>query len=1075
MRLRSVLRRGGLTALAAALVVPAGITYAAPPTQPKPTSKDIRVTLITGDQIVLPGGNERTPGFRSGPGRQNVAFSSTRINGHLTIIPADVQPLIDSGRLDRRLFDVTGLVKAGYDDAHSQTIPILTTHPSAGLKTPHNLPAGITAGKVDKAAAGTFLAGLRSAKSVTGGKIWLDGKRSLTLDQSVPQIGAPTAWQAGYIGTGVTVAVLDSGIDTTHPDLAGQVVGAKNFVDSTAGDQDGHGTHVASIIAGTAAASAGRYKGVAPGARLYDGKVCTIDGCPESAILAGMQWAATEVKAKIVNLSLGGPDTPDLDPLEQAVNTLSAETGALFVVAAGNDGPGASTINSPGSADAALTVGAVDKQDGLADRSSRGPRLDGAIKPDVTAPGVDIVAARSKDAVIGEPVGDQYLRLSGTSMATPHVAGSAAILAQEHPDWQAAQLKSALMASAKPAAGQSALDQGAGRVDVARAIAQTVVPEPGSLNFGTALWPHTDDASISKDVTYRNSGTSAITLHLSSELTGPDGPAPAGALRLSTDTVTVPAGGTAIVQVVSSTNHSGPDGRYTGRVVATAPNTSVVLPLALSKEVETHTLTIRNLDLNGEPVATSDSIWAAGHPYESTVYDESGTVTLRLPKDEYTVSGAQFVDQGRRYGYYAMVKPSLQLTEDTTVVLDARTARPVSAKIPRTDAGQVMTIAKYYRTSADGRRSTQEEFGVQTPSTTLYTAGGELPAAQLATQITAFWGVPGADQLGKDTPYLYALDDLVPGGFPTGFVRTVKDRDLATVTQAFHKSGGNEFFVHNAPMRGQLGTSYPLVELTAPAVLEEHLEAGPATWFQPVWIMSFPDTIASLSIGDPLNAAKYEAGKHYSGRWNAAVSGPASASVQRQGAGLYAGFTSYSDPDGHTGYATVDTASSKLYRDGTLVASSEDYGSVVADGQPADKATYRLETSMTRTSYSPLSDRVDYTATFTSAADQELKPLWTVRYAPQVDSNNAFVWKPVTVLPVTPQGPTATVKSIKVEYSTDGGTTWRTAPLSAPENGTYKAIYTTPHSAKSVSLRTTLTDADGTTVTQTTANAYLQR
>jgi subtilisin family serine protease len=235
--------------------------------------------------------------------------------------------------------------------------------------------------------------------------------------------------------------VLDTGVDATHPDLATQVAGAKNFTTEPDGDPVGHGTHVASTIAGTAAASAGRYKGVAPDSKIYDGKVCEVRGCRESAILAGMDWASTEVKAKVVNLSLGGTDTPEIDPLEEAVNRLTAQNGTLFVISAGNEGPNDSTVGSPGSADRALTVGAVNKQDKLAHFSSRGPRVgDGAIKPDVTAPGVDIVAARSKDSVIDVPVGDQYLRLSGTSMAAPHTAGAAALLLQEHPSWTPAEL-----------------------------------------------------------------------------------------------------------------------------------------------------------------------------------------------------------------------------------------------------------------------------------------------------------------------------------------------------------------------------------------------------------------------------------------------------------------------------------------------------------------------------------------------------------------------------------------------------------------------------------------------------------
>src|SRR5690606_12123307 len=135
---------------------------------------------------------------------------------------------------------------------------------------------------VDKAKAGAFL-----AKPGGRAKIWLDGRRRVTLDQSVPQIGAPAAWQAGYTGKDVKVAVLDTGIDVSHPDLASQVVAARNFPTDADGDRYGHGTHVASTIAGTGAASGGKFKGVAPEAMLYDGKVCDDFGqCPDSAIVA---------------------------------------------------------------------------------------------------------------------------------------------------------------------------------------------------------------------------------------------------------------------------------------------------------------------------------------------------------------------------------------------------------------------------------------------------------------------------------------------------------------------------------------------------------------------------------------------------------------------------------------------------------------------------------------------------------------------------------------------------------------------------------------------------------------------
>ncbi|WP_436757695.1 S8 family serine peptidase [Streptosporangium sp. V21-05] len=193
----------------------------------------------------------------------------------------------------------------------------------------------------------------------------------------MPRTGAPAAWARGLDGTGVKVAVLDSGIDDTHPDLAGKIAGRSNFVPDYEGDDDlnGHGTHVASTLAGTGAATGGRYRGVAPGATLLDGKVCFDYGgdglCPESSILEGMQWAVAS-GAKVVNLSLGAPDAPGVDPLEAAVDGLTDRYDALFAVAAGNRGL-ARTIGSPASADAALAVGAVTKTGEVDSYVQQGP------------------------------------------------------------------------------------------------------------------------------------------------------------------------------------------------------------------------------------------------------------------------------------------------------------------------------------------------------------------------------------------------------------------------------------------------------------------------------------------------------------------------------------------------------------------------------------------------------------------------------------------------------------------------------------------------------------------------------
>ncbi|MFC7583854.1 S8 family serine peptidase [Nonomuraea antimicrobica] len=320
-------------------------------------------------------------------------------------------PLLAEGRLDPRLFDVTQLAALGYDDAASPGLPLILTYPeqtgAAALRAAGGRPLtainGVARSEPRTGDLWKSLTG-QARTAAAPAKIWLDGKAKLSLDVSVPHIGAPAAWAAGHTGKDVPVAVLDSGYDPDHPDLQGLVAKSANFTsEPDVRDLNGHGTHVAATIAGSGAASGGRYKGVAPGARLLIGKVCEQSGyCPDSAVIEAMTWAA-ENGARIANLSLGSSDTPGDDPAEQAVNNLSEKYGTLFVIAAGNDGP--QTLGSPSTADRALSVGASYRDDDtVAQFSGTGPRAgDAAIKPDLIAPGVNIVAARAVGTSGGSP------------------------------------------------------------------------------------------------------------------------------------------------------------------------------------------------------------------------------------------------------------------------------------------------------------------------------------------------------------------------------------------------------------------------------------------------------------------------------------------------------------------------------------------------------------------------------------------------------------------------------------------------------------------------------------------------
>ncbi|GAA3368113.1 hypothetical protein GCM10020367_05160 [Streptomyces sannanensis] len=387
------------------------------------------VTLLTGEQVTVTRGPDgKDQAAVAAPGDHD--FSVVRLGTDTYVLPAEALPLIGAGRLDRELFNVTRLIADGYDDAHSATLPVIATY-RKGSVHPDKAPAGAKSQRklrsingvalaTDKKQPGRFWKSIEpatpTARALNGGidKLWLDGKVKADLAESVPLIGAPEAWRAGHDGTGVKVAVLDTGIDVNHPDFAGRLDQVVSFVPGE-GPQDkhGHGTHVASTIAGTGTASGGKYKGVAPGADLEIGKVLDDSGAgQDSWIIAGMEWAAQH--APVVSMSLGGGPSDGTDPLSQAVDRLTAETGTLFVIAAGNSGPEEQTVGAPGTAAAALTVGATSKQDALARFSSRGPLPESSVvKPDLTAPGVNITAARADGTALGPIVDEKYTTIHG--------------------------------------------------------------------------------------------------------------------------------------------------------------------------------------------------------------------------------------------------------------------------------------------------------------------------------------------------------------------------------------------------------------------------------------------------------------------------------------------------------------------------------------------------------------------------------------------------------------------------------------------------------------------------------------
>ncbi|MGW2563234.1 S8 family serine peptidase [Streptomyces sp. NPDC001514] len=695
------------------------------------------VTLITGDRVTVsryPDGRQ-VASVRPARGEEGGGFSTREIDGRIHVTPLLAVPYVSSGQLDAALFDVTGLIEQGYDDSHAKALPLLLRYGASARPSARQAPVGVerrrvlnsvdgmavdatkgeldhfwdaVSGPADKASrsAGARVAQkaqtVPTAPSLAGGlkKIWLDRRVRVSLDRSVPQVGAPEVWKTGVTGKGVKVAVLDTGVDATHPDLAGRLGETRNFSasDSTR-DLVGHGTHVAATIAGSGAAANGTRKGVAPDAELLVGKVLDDSGSGTySDVLAGMEWAAHS-GARVVNMSLGGPAADD-DPLVTAVEELTAETGTLFVVAAGNEGPGTQTVGSPGTAPSALTVGAVDRDDSLAVFSSRGPvGANDAIKPDLTAPGVGILAARAAGTAMGTPENDLYTAASGTSMATPHVAGAAALLAQRHPSWTAAAIKNALVGSAKVVAGQGVDEQGGGRMDVAAAFDRSVVPT-GTLDLGVL---GADGDTATKEIAYTNVSAQPVRLALSLEMKDADGsPAPAGVFTAGSSSVTVAAGETVRVPLTARTADTA-KGRWSGYLTAVPDDGTAAVHTSVAMTVRgaMRTLTMHFVDREGRPaVVPGLEMYGSDRRYDVLGFIApwmNGTARVTLPEDTYflkalvpglDVKGWQLTD---------VMRPELKLDSDMEIVLDARTAKPIQVRTPKAAEQQGMIHFGAYR------------------------------------------------------------------------------------------------------------------------------------------------------------------------------------------------------------------------------------------------------------------------------------------------------------------------------------------------------------------------------------------
>ncbi|WP_338316068.1 S8 family serine peptidase, partial [Streptomyces bohaiensis] len=979
------------------------------------------LTLVTGDRVTLRADGS-VAAVHPAPGREDVPVRVLEHDGTTLVLPRDAVALIADGTLDRSLFDIGELSRpqyerfagtpliVSYEDGRTTARSELRAEPDVELRTALDIvdaDALTLADENDASVWETLTESTTEDGSLTTAPgiatVSLDRIVRSMLDTSTAQVGAPAAWAEGLDGTGTTIAVLDTGIAADHGDFEDKVKLAENFTDAESTDDvDGHGTHVASIAAGTGARSDGAYRGVAPGADLISGKVLNDNGEGlESWIIEGMEWAA-DSGADVINMSLGAPASQGPDPMADAVDRISAETDVLFVIAAGNDGPEARTIGTPGVADAALTVGSVTKDDEISDFSSVGPRTaDGALKPEITAPGSDIGAAVVEGSFIdqvGTPVADGYAAIDGTSMAAPHVAGAAAILAQAHPDWTGQQLKTALTSSAAVLDGPAPIQQGTGRLDVERAITQTVTTDTTTLDFGAVQYPSDQADPVTRELTYRNTGDDAVTLDLALTTTGPDGTAPDGMFEITDDSVTVPAGSETTVEVTAApATAGGAVGDYGVFVTATGDDQQVAAAGTIELEPEYFDLTLDITDREGLTTEYAD-ILVFDLDEAELVWGEAvdGSFTTRLPEGEYFLQVENgYEDEGA--GVDLAIHPSLSLSSDTTVDVALADTGEVDFAAPGATEPMALITSWDVTNTATGLNVWQGNYfpgdsgGVRTLS-----LGDPGEGIELLHRFTS----AHADADGG-LSYLYAAGE----GWPTGLVNRPTDGEMAELAA---RVGG--------PAPGVTGELSALPEtgfIAGSALLDLPAETTVRVQESSVWSLILfqndtdGDGVATYFTPDETVVG----GETYDVILNIGVFGPSideGSGVFQQSGHLIGQVSHFIDGPGNTGGAVTE-GSSTLYRDGEVLAEFDEPAEFVGTRMPEGEAEYRLVSTAERghLGYTTVSTEVTVDYTFTAAPSGEFEQITgplAVRYSPDLALDSTAPAKKKLTVPLTVTG-----------------------------------------------------------------------
>ncbi|MET7386251.1 S8 family serine peptidase [Streptomyces sp. NPDC005529] len=1075
--------------------------------------KQVSVTLVTGDKVLVTtdtAGRSSAAVLPREDGTQPMVQTYQR-GKDLYVYPEDASQAIAEGKVDEQLFNVTGLIRQGYDDAHTDALPLIATYQKSvnlvdsAPAAPRGAERGLSlqsvdgvALKADKDTAATFwqdVTNTRSRSASTLKKLWLDGKVETTLDRSTKQVHAPEAWAAGYDGKGTKVAVLDTGVDAEHPDLVNQIAGSKNFTNSKdTDDHVGHGTHTASTVGGTGAASDGLKKGVAPGTSLLIGKVLNDQGSgQDSWVIAGMQWAVDQ-QADVVSMSLGSPAIGDCtDPVAQAAKELSQNTRSLFVIAAGNAGSATETVSSPGCVPGVLTVGAVDRDDTTAPFSSRGPvAVTHTLKPEIAAPGVDISAANAGGRGVYA-----YQSMSGTSMATPHVAGAAAIVRQAHPDWTAQQVKAALVSSARTGGKIAGADEtGAGVLDVFGAVNQKVLAPP-AVQAGSYNWPQDKSDRTTTQVPLTNTSGRDLTLDLKvGGVHGNDGSdVHSDVVELTQDRVRIPAGATVQVPLRIDPTARLRDSQYgavTGRILATGGGVHVSVPVTLYVQPETVTLRVKLIDRDGNPAAGTSSLDLVKLDIDKGERRTNAGATDQVfsvrPGDYALSSFVTSYDANKKAESVSyLAKPQVRIARDTTVVLDAREAHRLSLDTDRPSTVDSTTLS-YARTWDDTWQLTGSLVVPKTVPGVYAEIDGR--ATKGTFEFRPTWRASGSED---GSSYVYNLSYPTQGPLFSDQVYRPRDSRLAQVTEKWNALGKeadylDALFIRPGGGGNDMLTVSSFSPIHVPGTRTAYYTTGDDSWYHGA-MTSFP---FAAFMGD--QDRTYRAGEHRSEEWYGGPLRPAAPrdadgklmlSAERQGDLMGFQNALWVDNSGdHWTYGGSfgDLGNLTLKRNGEQIGGSYDPFGVfqVPDEDSAYELTQRLEKILSADKNWLRSTAVTTTWSFRSHREPDVYsrglPILAPVYDLPVDGLNTLPAQSGIRVGLSVEGHAGytpgAITAASLSYSYDGGTTWTEAPTQKRDGKWTAVLDHTGATGKQVMTKATFTDAKGNAVTQTITRAY---